>query len=89
MPDGGVRWDRKDASSQWNRYLMLLAGLRHCGYVVFIDDLDRLPEYRRRYCVLIAARPPRRMYFWILPVAVLGRSGTKLKHIGTLKCAVH
>ena len=38
-------------------------------------------------CVAIAARPPRKTYFWTLPVAVLCNSSTKVIHWGVLKCA--
>ena len=37
------------------------------------------------YCVAMAARPLRRTYFWILPVAVLGSSSTNRILRGTLK----
>jgi len=37
--------------------------------------------------VAIAARRPRSTYFWILPVAVLGSSSTKLTPLGALKWA--
>src|SRR6266852_6795680 len=40
------------------------------------------------YCVAIAALPPRSIYFWILPVAVLGNSVTNVNDLGTLKCAM-
>src|SRR6185369_6294512 len=35
----------------------------------------------------IAVRPPRRTYFWILPVAVFGSASTNVNAVGTLKCA--
>ena len=40
---------------------------------------------RSRYCVAMAARPLRKTYFWILPVAVLGSSSTNRILRGTLK----
>jgi len=35
----------------------------------------------------MAARLPRRTYFWILPVAVFGNSSTNVTECGALKCA--
>ena len=39
----------------------------------------------RCYCRAMAARPPRRTYFWILPVAVFGSSSTKWKSLRGLE----
>src|ERR1041385_8044539 len=40
------------------------------------------------HCGVIAARPFRSTYFWVLPVAVLGSSPTRVTSRGTLKCAI-
>ena len=42
---------------------------------------------QRHYCLAIAVLPPRKTYFWILPVAVFGSSSTKVTPGGALKCA--
>src|SRR4051812_19033581 len=42
---------------------------------------------RGSYWWAMSARPPRRTYFWILPVAVLGSSSTKWNPWGVLKWA--
>ncbi len=39
------------------------------------------------YWRTMAGVRPRKMNFWIFPVAVFGSSSTKLNHWGTLKCA--
>src|ERR1051326_5284585 len=44
---------------------------------------------RERYWAATADRPPRRTYFWILPVAVLGSSGRIVMPFGTLKPPVN
>src|SRR5205823_9015853 len=46
----------------------------------------RLPA-RESYCGAIAVARPRKMYFCIFPVAVLGSSLTKVTLCGALKCA--
>ena len=40
------------------------------------------------HCGAIAVDRPRKMYFWIFPVAVLGSSLTKVTICGALKCAM-
>src|SRR5205807_10656637 len=46
----------------------------------------RLPAHKS-YCGAIAVDRPRKMYFWIFPVAVLGSSLTKVTLCGALKRA--
>src|SRR5438874_10078363 len=41
--------------------------------------------FRGGYCGAIAVDRPRKMYFWIFPVAVLGSSLTKVTLCGALK----
>jgi hypothetical protein len=41
----------------------------------------------QNYTALIAGRPRRNIYFWILPVEVFGSSSMNVKRCGTLKCA--
>ena len=43
-------------------------------------------DFLRHYCFEIAG-PPRRTYFWTLPVAVFGSSGKNVIPFGALKCA--
>jgi len=48
-----------------------------------LPDVEALP-----HCAAIALCRARKTYFWILPVAVLGRSLVKMTLCGALKCAM-